>query len=112
MTLIKTEYLAHRNAALGTPLRSWMFANLPRWTGYQRRLLRLLIGLRNRSQLLARLAEAMLGITAKAPLPAQQSGPSPRPLPRQKPRAAMCSSSPTPSPPISSRRSPTPPSRS
>ncbi len=69
MTLIKTEYLAQRNAALGTPLRTRLFANLPRWTGYYRPLLRLVIGLRNRSRLLARLAEALFGIAAKAPLP-------------------------------------------
>ena len=54
MTLIKTEYLAHRNALLGFSWRTWLFANLPRWTGYHRRLLRLAIGLRNRSRLLAK----------------------------------------------------------
>ncbi|MGO9545427.1 MAG: (Fe-S)-binding protein [Rhodomicrobium sp.] len=69
MTLIKTEYLAHRNAALGTPLRTRLFANLPRWTGYSRTLLRLVIGLRNRSRPLARLAEGVLGIAAAPPLP-------------------------------------------
>ena len=69
MTLIKTEYLAHRNATLGTPLRTRLFANLPRWTAYYRPLLRLTIALRNRSRLLARLGQALFGITAKTPLP-------------------------------------------
>ncbi|MBI4725283.1 MAG: 4Fe-4S dicluster domain-containing protein [Rhodomicrobium sp.] len=69
VTLIKTEYLAHRNAALGTPLRSWLFANLPRWTGYYRPLLRLVIGLRNGSRLLASLVQAVTGISAASPLP-------------------------------------------
>ena len=81
MTLIKTEYLAQRNAALGAPWRTWLFANLPRWTGYHRRLLRLAIGLRNRSQLLAKLAQKVFGISAASRFPAVRNDPSPRPLP-------------------------------
>ena len=76
MTLIKTEYLAHKNAALGIPLRTRLFANLPRWTAYYRPLLRAAIGLRNHSRLLARLAQALFGIAAMAPLPL----PAKRPL--------------------------------
>ncbi len=81
MTLIKTEYLAHRNAALGAPWRTWLFANLPRWTGYHRRLLRLAIALRNRSQLLAKLAEKVLGISAAIPLPLPAKQPLTPPAP-------------------------------
>ena len=69
MTLIKTEYLAHRNAELGISWRTWLFANLPRWTGYHARALRLAIALRNRSRLLARLAERVFGIAADMPIP-------------------------------------------
>jgi Fe-S oxidoreductase len=69
MTLIKTEYLAQRNAVQGVPRRTWLFANLPRWTTYHRRLLRAAIGFRNRSKLAAKLAERLFGIAAKAPLP-------------------------------------------
>ena len=69
MTLIKTEYLAHRNAELGLSWRTWLFANLPRWTGCHRRALRLAIALRNRSRLLAKLAERWFGIAADMPIP-------------------------------------------
>ncbi len=87
MTLIKTEYLAHRNAALGVSWRTWLFANLPRWTGHHRRLLRLAIGLRNRSRLLARLAETMFGIAAAVPLPQPSKRPfTPPPLKQGSPR--------------------------
>ncbi len=81
MTLIKTEYLAHRNAALGVSWRTWLFANLPRWTGNHRRLLRLVIGLRNRSPLLARLAERLFGIAAAIPLPQLSKRPFAPPAP-------------------------------
>ena len=69
MTLIKTEYLAHRNAALGTPLRTRLFANLPRWAAYYRPLLRLTIALRNSSPLLAFIAGKLFGIAPRVPLP-------------------------------------------
>jgi Fe-S oxidoreductase len=83
MTLIKTEYLAHRNSALGTPLRTRLFANLPRWTAYYRPFLRAAIRLRNGSRLLARLAETLFGIAAKAPLPLPAKRPLAPPEPAQ-----------------------------
>ncbi len=83
MTLIKTEYLAHRNAALGVSWRTWLFANLPRWTGYHRRLLLFAIGLRNRSPLIARLAEAVFGIAADMPIPQLSKQPLAPPEPAQ-----------------------------
>ena len=90
MTLIKTEYLAHRNAALGISWRTWLFANLPRWTGYHRRLLRLAIGLRNRSRLLARLAETLFGVAAGAPVPQLAKRPFTPPVPaRNAPRGEV-----------------------
>ena len=90
MTLIKTEYLAHRNAALGVSWRTWLFANLPRWTGRHRRLLRLAIGLRNRSQRLAKLAETLFGIAADAPVPQLAKRPFAPPAPaRDAPRGEV-----------------------
>ena len=83
MTLIKTEYLAHRNAVLGVSWRTWLFANLPRWTGYHRRLLRLAIGLRNRSRLLAKLAETVFGIAADMPVPQPAKRSFTPPAPKQ-----------------------------
>jgi hypothetical protein len=81
MTLIKTEYLAHRNAALGLSWRTWLFANLPRWTGSHRRLLRLAIAMRNRSRFLAKLAEALFGIAADVPIPQLSRRPYAAPAP-------------------------------
>jgi Fe-S oxidoreductase len=83
MTLIRSEYLAHRNAALGVPLRTRLFANLPRWTAHYRPLLRALIALRNSSRVIARLAHAMFGIAAKAPLPIPAKRPFAPPEPVQ-----------------------------
>lgn len=76
MTLIKTEYLAQRNARTGVPLRSRLFAGLPRWLHQRRRLLARLIGWRNGSPLAARLAERWLGLAARRRIPR----PVPRPL--------------------------------
>jgi hypothetical protein len=90
MTLIKTEYLAHRNAALGVSWRTWLFANLPRWTGHHRRLLRLAIGFRNRSRLAAKLAEALFGIAADMPLPQLSERPfTPPPPAKNAPRGEV-----------------------
>ncbi len=75
MTLIKTEYLAQRHALAGAPLRTRMFANLPRWTGYYGHLLRVAIGLRNGSRLVAKLAEKWLGIAGAKPLPVPTTRP-------------------------------------
>ena len=69
MTLIKTEYLAQRHARQGAPLRTKLFANVPIWTGSYAGLLRLSITLRNRFKPLAWLAEKLLGIAARMPLP-------------------------------------------
>ena len=73
MALIKVEYLAQLNEQYGLSLRSRLFAHIPvllhRWPGLRR-----LIAWRNASKLLAKLGEAMLGISAsrKLPLPAAQ----------------------------------------
>lgn len=69
MTLIKTEYLAQRHEVLGVPRRIRLFGGLPQWAGNYRSLLSVLIALRNRSKLMATIAERWLGITAKRPVP-------------------------------------------
>jgi glycerol-3-phosphate dehydrogenase subunit C len=69
MTLIKTEYLAQRHEVLGVPKRTRLFGGLPKWAGSFRALLRLVVGLRNRSKWLAGLAETWLGITSKRQVP-------------------------------------------
>lgn len=70
MTLIKTEYLAQRNERLGVPLRTRLFAGLPRWLHERRGALGKLIRLRNRLPWLARLSESAIGIAARRPIPA------------------------------------------
>ncbi|HQU79116.1 MAG TPA: (Fe-S)-binding protein [Azonexus sp.] len=70
MTLIKTEYLAQRNELLGVPRRARLFGGLPDWLHRHRRPLAWLVGWRNASPLLARLAERWLGISAARPIPA------------------------------------------
>lgn len=69
MTLIKTEYLAQKNARLGVSRRVALFAGLPTWLHRWRRSLSLLVRLRNASPLLAGLAERWLGIAANRPIP-------------------------------------------
>ncbi|WP_374244805.1 (Fe-S)-binding protein [Zoogloea sp.] len=69
MTLIKTEYLAQRNARLGASRRVRLFAGLPRWLHAWRPLLKLLVRLRNASPWLAGVAERWLGIAARRPIP-------------------------------------------
>lgn len=69
MTLIKTEYLAQKNARLGLSLRTRLFGALPRWLHRWRRVLILLAGWRNRSPFVAKLAERWLGIAAGRPIP-------------------------------------------
>jgi glycerol-3-phosphate dehydrogenase subunit C len=68
MASIKFEVLAQRNARTGVPLRSRLFAELPRLLQW-RRPLAALIAWRNASPLLARLGERLLGIAAARPLP-------------------------------------------
>ncbi|UCV24381.1 (Fe-S)-binding protein [Ferribacterium limneticum] len=69
MTLIKTEYLAHRNEELGLPRRAKLFGGLPEWLHRYRRPLATLVRLRNASPFLAGLVERRLGISAKRPIP-------------------------------------------
>ncbi|MDP3539975.1 MAG: 4Fe-4S dicluster domain-containing protein [Azonexus sp.] len=69
MTLIKTEYLAHRNEELGVPLRARLFGGLPDWLHRYRRPLNALIRLRNAVPWLAGMAERRLGISAQRPIP-------------------------------------------
>jgi hypothetical protein len=69
MTLIKTEYLAHRNAELGPSRRARLFGGLPDWLHRYRRPLGTLVRWRNASPWMARLAERWLGISASRPIP-------------------------------------------
>jgi Fe-S oxidoreductase len=68
MALIKTEYLAQRNARKRPGLRSRLFAHLPRWL-HRYPWLSLLVRLRNRSSLVSKSMEKWLGIYAKGRLP-------------------------------------------
>jgi len=67
MALIKAEYLAQRHQAEGLSLRHTLLANLPKLLNWP--LIRQLVIWRNRHAWLARIAERLLGIAAKAPLP-------------------------------------------
>jgi Fe-S oxidoreductase len=69
MTLIKTEYLAHRHELMGVPRRTQLFGGLPQWAARYPKALRAAIKLRNSSPVFAKLAERMLGIAAARPLP-------------------------------------------
>src|SRR6516225_6178819 len=69
MTLIKTEYLAQRHEIKGVPRRTRLFAGLPEWAGRYRAFLRFVISLRNRSKIVAKIAESWLGVTAERPIP-------------------------------------------
>lgn len=68
MAMIKIEYLAQRNAIQGTTLRTRLFGNIADW--YHRLpWLKNIPILHNRYPLLARLNEALIGITSKRSLP-------------------------------------------
>jgi Fe-S oxidoreductase len=69
MTLIKTEYLAQKNARLGVSRRTRLFAALPRWLHERRPMLQALVRLRNASPRVAKLAERWLGVAAQRPIP-------------------------------------------
>ena len=69
MTLIKTEYLAQRNARQGVSLRTKLFAGLPSWLHRWRQPLAVLVHLRNAWPAMAGLAEKWLGLSAKRPIP-------------------------------------------
>jgi Fe-S oxidoreductase len=68
MALIKTEYLAQRNAQQRPGLRSRLFAHLPRWL-YRYPRLSLLVRLRNRWPWMAKLMQRWLDIDARRQLP-------------------------------------------
>lgn len=76
MTLIKTEYLAQRHQIKGVPTRTRLFGGVPEWTGRHRGLLRFAIRARNSSKLLTKLADKLLGITSRRPIPE----PAPQPF--------------------------------
>lgn len=69
MTLIKTEYLAQKNARLGVSRRVRLIAALPRWLHEWRPTLKFLVRRRNAWPWLARLAERWLGLSAQRPIP-------------------------------------------
>lgn len=69
MTLIKTEYLAQKNARHGLGRRARLFGGLPAWLHAWRVPLARLVRWRNASPRLARLAERWLGISAHRPIP-------------------------------------------
>jgi Fe-S oxidoreductase len=69
MTLIKTEYLAQRHEIKGVPRRTRLFAGLPEWAGRYRSFLWFIIRLRNRLPFAAKIAESLLGVTARRPVP-------------------------------------------
>lgn len=69
MTLIKTEYLAQKNARLGVSWRARLFAGLPRWLHAYRPILKALVRWRNQSPRVAKWVESGLGISAKRPIP-------------------------------------------
>jgi len=68
MAAIKIEYLAQKRMAGERSLRSWLFAEFP-FLLYRFPFLRSLISLRNSSSLVAKLAEKLLGINSRIPLP-------------------------------------------
>ncbi|HEX6733297.1 MAG TPA: (Fe-S)-binding protein [Azonexus sp.] len=69
MTLIKTEYLAQKNAQQGLTPRARLFGGLPQWLHRWRKPLAWLVGRRNGSPGLAKLAERWLGLAAARPIP-------------------------------------------
>ena len=74
MAAIKIEYQAQRNGQLGVSLRDKLVAGLPNWL-LHRRILRVLIQLRNRTPWIANLGEHYFGMSAKRqfPMPVAES---------------------------------------
>lgn len=70
MTLIKTEFQAQRNDALGVSRRARLLGGLPAWVGHWHRPVRWLVRWRNRSAVLRRAAEKFLGLAARRRIPA------------------------------------------
>ncbi|MCG7982310.1 MAG: (Fe-S)-binding protein [Candidatus Thiodiazotropha lotti] len=68
MSRIKIEYLAQLNASMGLSLRARLFSELPELLAKRHWLINL-IAIRNRHPWIATLAERLLGISAKSPLP-------------------------------------------
>jgi Fe-S oxidoreductase len=68
MAMIKSEYLAQVFALKGTPLRSRLLASLPLWL-HSLPGIGIMLNWRNRSPLLARLAQALFGISSNRRLP-------------------------------------------
>lgn len=68
MSAIKVEYLAQKRKAGYRSLRSWLFAEFP-YLLYRFPLLGSLIRWRNRSKLLMKLGEKLLGVNSTIPLP-------------------------------------------
>ncbi len=81
MTLIKTEYLAQKNARLGVSRRVQLFAGLPQWLHRWRAPLSWLVRWRNASPWLAKFAEKRWGIAAARPIPQLVEAPFLAPLP-------------------------------
>ncbi len=80
MPLIKAEYLAQRAVRNGLGLRSRLFAHTPRWLHHAPWLGKL-VGWRNRSALLAKLSQHVLGLSAERALPEPAAVPFPVPAP-------------------------------
>ena len=74
MPLIKVEYLAQRRLREGLSLRSRLFAQVPLWL-HKAPWLRHLIQWRNQSDLLSLIAQKLLGLNAKVPLPVPSATP-------------------------------------
>ncbi len=89
MTLIKTEYLAQKNAHQGISRRARLFGDLPRWLHCYRAGLAPLVRWRNASPWLAGLAERWLGIAAARPIPVPLSSRQAMPPPGQAPERAF-----------------------
>ena len=90
MTLIKTEYLAQRNAVQGVSRRARLFGALPRWLHRHRGVLAALVRLRNASPWVAKKAEDWLGIAAARSIPPITGhGVADRPAPAAAPRGRV-----------------------
>ena len=76
MPLIKVEYLAQRRQQEGLSLRSRLFAQVPLWL-YSARWLRHFIQWRNKSSVVSLIAQKLLGLNAKVPLPVPSAQPYP-----------------------------------
>lgn len=68
MAMIKIEYLAQRYSQSGVPVRTRLFASLPQLL-HKYPWLKTLIAWRNKSSLLAKAAQAFLGISSRRTLP-------------------------------------------